>query len=310
MVMWTVFALLALACVFAYEQWRSSRGEQAMRTVAGEWGLQVERSSKRSRLFGQVGGVGVEVRHSTERTAGDVRYFTRFKIFAPDAPPGRIEAASLRQQVLNSLSDELPVSTGDVQFDEAVRVYGPEGVMRASLNADARAAVLSAVDAGWSLERATWEATEAGFVTDAEVLRSQLTLGLAAHRATRLTDAKGVDLGVPPMDPLPLIDSADATTPPASAEQALDWLRSGDLDQAFAAALLLAERGDDSQAVRLALVGALPDRQRQERAITALTKVGGQIEAMSLRAVRGEHQAAADAAAKEIEARLSAPPAR
>lgn len=300
-----LLVVMALVAVFAYERWRSRAGAEAMQAVANEWGLQVERSSKRSRLFGQVDGIGVEVRHSTERTAGNVHYFTRFKVFAPDAPPGRIEAASLRQKVLSGLSDEQPIDTGDAGFDQAVRVYGPTDRMRASLDAGARAAVRAAVDAGWSLDSATWQATESSFVTDAAVLRRRLELGLAAHSATRSSSTDQAS----PSDVSPAANEGSERQSPAPAlltssqTEARAWLYSGDPTKVLDAAIMLAASGEDSEAVRLSLIGALPDRQQQARAIAALAMVGGEMEAMALRAVRGEHQSAAQAAAAQIEAR-------
>ncbi len=88
---------------------------------------------------------------------------------------------------------------------------------------------------------------------------------------------------------------------PVTADQALQALR--DPARAFEAALLLAEAGDDRSEVRMALIGALPDSARIARAIEGLSKVGGKVEAMALRAVSGEHAEAAQRAIEAIEAR-------
>jgi len=304
MTLWTLVMGLGFAAIVAYQLWRSERGEDVMQRVASELGLQVERSGKRSRLYGRLDDIGVEVRHVTERTAGNVSYYTRFNVFAPDAPPGRIEAASLRQRVLNSLSEEQALSTGDSEFDQAVRVYGPEQTMRAALDGESRQAVRSATDAGWSLDSARWTAIESGFVTDAAALRSLLELGLAAHRATRMSGTDPARRPATQVVSLAEQLALDAPPPPSSLDEARAWLASGEHARAFEAAVMLATAGERGEQVRLALVGALPDQRRQARAIAALAQVGNRIDVMMLRAVRGEHQAAAEAAAKEIERRL------
>jgi hypothetical protein len=101
------------------------------------------------------------------------------------------------------------------------------------------------------------------------------------------------------------LERPDAPTPAPAVPSDVGDLEAAlqDPARAFEAALALAESGDDRQEVRLALVGALPDRERAGRAIAALGKVGGTLEAMSLQAVKGEHEAAAQAAIAAIEAR-------
>jgi len=321
---WGVVILIVLgfAAVLAYERWQRQGSGEALQEIASELGLSVTAAgNKRFQMRGRIDDIGVAV--DTELLGGGTElrhvgpnYYTSFKLYAPDGPSGRIVGVSLRQQAIDGWTGEQRMLTGDHAFDEEVFVSGDPATMLAFLNAEARAAVLPAAKAGWSLERATWSALEAGRMTDPDEIRSLLTLGLNAARATRLAGDINTSLQVQAeRDPVAGVRAAAAAAqgtfmPAASASafvsqaEALAALEQMGSESAFAAALFLAEQGDDRQAVRMALVGMLVDTQRQARAIEALANVGIRLDIAILRVVKGEHEAAAKAAIASIEARL------
>ena len=191
---WGVVILIVLgfAAVLAYERWQRQGSGEALQEIASELGLNVTAVGiKRFQMRGRIDDIGVAV--DTELLGGGTElrhvgpnYYTSFKLYAPDGPSGRIVGVSLRQQAIDGWTGEQRMLTGDHAFDEEVFVSGDPATMLAFLNAEARAAVLPAAKAGWSLERATWSALEAGRMTDPDEIRSLLTLGLNAARATRL----------------------------------------------------------------------------------------------------------------------------
>lgn len=316
---WVGVALMVtgLAAVLGYEWWQRQGSGDAMQAVAAELGLNVTSEGKRFQMRGRIDDIGVAVDTTTDLSAGEVRYFTSFKLYAHGGPSGRMVGAGLRQRMIDSWTGEQRLLTGDQTFDDAVFVSGDPAEMLAYLDAEARAAILPAAVAGWSFEGATWSALESGRVTDPEKIRSLLTLGLAAVRATRLdSDIQTALRERAERDPVAgvraVADAARGTsiatatstgafTGNAEALAALDEMGS---ESAFNAALFLAEQGDGSEAVRMALVGGLVDSQRQARAIEALAKVGSRLDVVMLGVVKGEHEAAAKAAIEAIDARL------
>ena len=311
-----VLIVVGLVAVLAYERWQRQGSGEAMQAIAREFGLNVTGVGKRFQMRGRVDDIGVAVDTTTDLSVGEVNYYTSFKLYAPSGPSGRMVGADLRQQALDSLTGEQRLLTGDPTFDDEVFVSGDPAEMLAYLDAEARAAILPAAKAGWSFEGATWSALEAGRITDPEQIRTLLTLGLAAVRATRLdSDIETALRERAERDPVAGVRAAAeaargtpiaAATPvrafvsQAEAVAALEPIGS---ESAFSAALYLAEQGDDRQAVRMALVGALVDSQRQARAIDALAKVGSRLDVAVLRVVKGDQEAAAKAAIEAIEAR-------
>ena len=71
---------------------------------------------------------------------------------------------------------------------DGVLVAGDPGEMAAHLDDEARAAVLAAADAGWTLEDGTWRARKSGRMVRATKIRSILDLGMAAARATQRSE--------------------------------------------------------------------------------------------------------------------------
>jgi hypothetical protein len=314
-----ILMVLGLAAVLAYERWQRQGSGEALQEIASELGLNVTAAgNKRFQMRGRIDDIGVAVDTELVFSSGtqQLNYYTSFKLYAPDGPSGRIVGVSLRQQAIDGWTGEQRMLTGDHAFDEEVFVSGDPATMLAFLNAEARAAVLPAAKAGWSLERTTWSALEAGRMTDPDEIRSLLALGLNAARATRLDGDIDTSLQVQAeRDPVAGVRAAAAAAqgtsmPAASASafvsqaEALAALEPMGSESAFAAALFLAEQGDDRQAVRMALVGMLVDTQRQARAIEALANVGIRLDIAVLRVVKGEHEAAAKAAIASIEARL------
>lgn len=313
---WRRIALIivGLAAVFAFEVWQRLGSGDAMQAVADELGLQVHSEGKRHRLRGRIDGIGVAVDVKTERTAGDVRYFTAFSLYGEGGPPGEMVGASLRQQVIDGVAGEQRISTGDAEFDEKVLVSGAPAEMLAYLDAPARRAIIQAADAGWSYRDYSWSAREPGRITDPDEIRALLTLGLAAAKAVIRDDQGESALRQrAENDPSPGVRAAaaaalDKPEPPntvqMSTDEALQALSDTGSERAFVAALQLAGQGDDREAVRLALIGSLVVRERQPAVIEALAKIGGPMEAAALAAVKGEHQAEAETAVETIKARL------
>lgn len=322
-----ILLVVGFSLVIGYESWQRIGSGSAMEEVARDLGLQIDTEGRRHQLRGRIDGIGVAVDMTSERTGGttgNVRDFTRFRLYAPGAPPGKIVGASLRQRAIGGLTGAERIATGDDAFDEEVFVIGPVGTMLAHLDAEARTAIRAATNAGWSLEAGTWEAHESGLVTDPDTIRRLLDLGLAAARAVRFEgDVETALRERAESDPVAGIQAtATAALGPTSAEepakqrttatdngvpmspeQARDVLNRADPGHGLEAALVLADSGDDRQAVRDALIFALINRERQAQAIEALGKIGGLVEAAALNTVKGEHQAAAEAAIEAIRAR-------
>ncbi len=341
--------VVGFSLVIGYNQWQRRESHSALDQVAREMGLVFNGESSLPKMHGRVDKeYYVSVETTSERSVQQNRYYTRFQISPPQSPPGRIVAASLRQQVIAAFADDAVVRSGDEAFDDAVRVTGPGREMLAALDAAARKAILAATDAGWVLEDHRWQATLPGREGDAEEIKGLLDVGLGAAKALRtvvtivavvalifatvsiatgailgsilqsnldneVTEATakalrtGGDIGqrlarLAEQDPLPSVRAAAgaalAGTDTAPAAATANSLPS------FDSALAMAAAGDQSEDVRWALITALPDRERQARAIAALAQVGGKLEAMALRGVTGEHQAAAKAAIAAIEGRM------
>ncbi len=296
--------VVGFSLVIGYNQWQRRESHSALDQVAREMGLVFNGESSLPKMHGRVDKeYYVSVETTSERSVQQNRYYTRFQISPPQSPPGRIVAASLRQQVIAAFADDAVVRSGDEAFDDAVRVTGPGREMLAALDAAARKAILAATDAGWVLEDHRWQATLPGREGDAEEIKGLLDVGLGAAKALRTGGDIGQRLArLAEQDPLPSVRAAAgaalAGTDTAPAAATANSLPS------FDSALAMAAAGDQSEDVRWALITALPDRERQARAIAALAQVGGKLEAMALRGVTGEHQAAAKAAIAAIEGRM------
>jgi len=314
-----------LIVVFAvgtwFYHWQTAASGDAMAEVASQLGLQVYAEGQRRQMRGRIDDIGVAVDTTTERLAGDVRWYTDFKIYAPDQPHGRIVGASLRQQAIGGMEGTEWLSTGDEVFDDAVLVEGDPATFLAHLDAEARTAVIAATEAGWALEAFTWSARESGRVGSADKIRSLLEVGLAAARALRSSgdqDAALAERGQNDSSPGVRAAAAEArkndasgwsgavaeASAPVTRENALDALAEVYTPRSLEAALMLAQAGDDRQEVRGRLVAAISAKERVEEVIAALAKVGGPVEIAMLTVVTGEHEAAAKAAIAQIEGRL------
>lgn len=168
-----------------YYRWQTVGSGDAISEVGRELGLQYERVSQRSQLRGRIGDIGVAVDTTTGNSAGDTKWFTDFKIYAPDQPHGKIIGASVRQKLIGKMKESEWLKTGDADFDKAILVSGSAEEILPRLNPEARPAVLAAVEEGWELDGVTWKARKSGRLTSAEKIRSVLDLGLAAAKATR-----------------------------------------------------------------------------------------------------------------------------
>lgn len=304
--------------------WQISASGDAMTEVASQLGLKVYQEGRRYELRGRIDEIGVAVDTTAENLAGDTRWYTDFKLYAPDQPYGRIVGASLRQKAIGGMTGAERLSTGDESFDEAVFVEGEPATMLAHLDAEARAAVIAATEAGWELDRFTWSARESGRVTNAKKMRTLLDAGLAAARALRLADDEGAALAErAEQDPSPGVraaaeaaqnggspgwtSTAADSDEPVTAENALDALAELTTPRSLEAALLLATQGDDRQAVRTRLIGAIFAEERIDEVAEALAKIGGPVEGAVLQSVSGQHEAAAKEAIAAIRAREGSP---
>jgi hypothetical protein len=274
------------AAVTAFEVFRRRRATAVLAEVAPSLGLSTHGDGLRQQMRGVIDGVTVEVGTLTLALGAQRGQYTRFR---------------------------LTVITRDEAFDATIRVEGERGLMLAHLSAPARAAIVAAAPYGWKLIDGVWEALEPGRPSSAARVREVLQAGVAAARAAQRSGTIREALAErAKADPVEAIrraaqeelggwGGAPEVVEPVTADQALQALR--DPARAFEAALLLAEAGDDRSEVRMALIGALPDSARIARAIEGLSKVGGKVEAMALRAVSGEHAEAAQRAIEAIEAR-------
>jgi hypothetical protein len=309
--------LLVLGAVvgIGFLMWDRQGSEDAIRTIADEMGLQMESNGRRHTARGNVDGIGVTIKTTFENLAGETQIYTDLILHVPGAPPGRIFAENLRRRMIESFSGDQQLVTGDAAFDEAVVVVGPADQMLAHLSSDARSAIRAAVEKGWALKDGSpWQAREAGYMGNVNRMRSLLEVGLAAARTSRVKgDWRAALQQQAASDPEPGVRAAAEVAlhggpAPASvaADQPLDLETASealqDPDRAFDAALLLANAGDDRLAVRQALMQGLQSTDRQAEAIDALARVGDSLDIAMLRLMKGEHEAAAQAAIAAIEA--------
>jgi hypothetical protein len=300
--------------------WKIDAGGDAMAEVASELGLHVHQKGRKHQLRGRIDDIDIAVGTTSERLAGDIKYFTDFEINAPDQPAGRILSANLRQKVIAGMTGSKSLVTGDAAFDEAVFIEGDPAILLAHLDAETRSVVIAATEAGWMVEDFTWSARESGRVTNPKKIGALLDAGLAAARALRLAGDQTVALRErAEQDPLPGVRAAaaaaqemdagaasasvPATSEPVTPENALEALDEYYTPRSLEAALMLAAAGDDRQDVRSRLSAAIMTRERIAESIEALAKIGGPGEVRVLNSVFGEHEAAAKAAVAEIEAR-------
>ncbi|WPL16962.1 hypothetical protein Thiowin_01944 [Thiorhodovibrio winogradskyi] len=318
--------LLSIAVIVAIglgswvTHWKIDASGDAMAEVASELGLQVHQKGRKHQLRGRIEDIDIVVGTTSERLAGDIKYFTDFEIRAPDQPTGRIVAAGLRQKVIAGMKGAKSLVTGDAAFDEAVFLEGNPASLLAHLDAEARSAVIAATEAGWALEDFTWSARESGRVTSAKKIGALLDTGLAAARALRFEGDQNAALRErAEKDPLPgvraaavaaqeisanaLTDTVSTAPEPVTLENALEALDEYYTPRSLEAALIMAAAGDDRQDVRSRLSMAIMTRERTEESIEALAKIGGPGDVRVLNSVFGEHEAAAKAAVAEIEAR-------
>jgi len=304
----------AFALVMGIQWWQRQGAADAMAEVAPQLGLTVDGEGLRQSMRGSINGIQVTVETVSEALGERQGLYTRFRLVGPNPPPGSIAPSSLREQAIGLATGSAQLITGDDTFDAAVRVVGQRGPMLAHLNANARLAIVAAAAEGWALKDGTWEALEASRVRDPDRIRLLVELGVKAAKASQydgsLDDALRARAASDPDEGVRASAKAAIAAPDAPTVAPVVPADIGDAEaalqdpaRAFEAALTLAEAGDDRKEVRMALVGALPDRERAGRAIPALGKVGGVLEAMSLQGVKGEHEAAALAAIAAIEAR-------
>jgi hypothetical protein len=90
---------------------------------------------------------------------------------------------------------------------------------------------------------------------------------------------------------------------PVTAENALDALAEMNTPRSLEAALMLSTADDDRQQIGTRLISAIYANERTEEVIEALASIGGQLEAVVLTSVAGEHEASAKEAIAAIKAR-------
>lgn len=301
-----VLILLAVLVSGAgFYHWQTAESGNAMSEVGAELGLEYEEVSQRRQLRGRIDDIAVAVDTTTENRGGDTKWFTDFKIFAPDQPHGRIVGASIRQKLIGGMKDSEWLDTGDADFDKAVLVEGDSNEMLARLNAETRPAVLAAAEAGWTLDGVTWQARKSGRLTSADKIRSLLNLGLEAAKAMRLDEnthdvaeqmTEGFTKAV-------IVVEEESTGEPVTPENALEALDEYYTPRSLEAALLLAGNGDFREEVRNRLMIAIVSRKRTEEVIKVIGEAGGPLDIALLKSVQGEHEQAAKEAIAAIEAR-------
>lgn len=298
--------VLAIGFVVATSlyRWQTVGSGNAMQEVGAELGLQVFKEGQRWQLSGRIQDIGITVKTTTENLAGDTQWYTDFKLYAPDQPHGRIVGASFRQKAIGGMQGSEWLSTGDTDFDAAVLVEGDPTVMLAHLDAEARAAIIAATDAGWILEDVTWVAREPGRVTSAEKIHSLLDLGLSAARATRLDGVRDAAAAVLEGGENVLPGNTGDLPDSVTRANALEALAEVNTPRSLEAAIRLARDGDDRQEVRNRLVSAVFANDRMDEVIGVLGEIGGQLEIAVLNSVKGQHEEAAKTAIAAIEKRL------
>ncbi|NEX23720.1 hypothetical protein G3480_26215, partial [Thiorhodococcus mannitoliphagus] len=275
------------------KQWTIDASGNAMAEVASQLGLQVHQKGRKHQLRGRIDDIDVAVETTSERVAGDIKYFTDFDIRAPDQPAGRIVGAGLRQNFIAGVKGQESLLTGDPAFDEAVFLEGDPATLLAHLDAEARPAVIDATEAGWELEDFTWSNRISGRLTNAEKIGALLDTGMAAAQALRLASDQTAALRErTEKDPLPGVRAAAAeamntetmntdaltanasTAPePVTPENALEALDEYYTPRSLEAALMLAAAGDDCQDVRSRLsVTSRADLGRASRPILGETQ--------------------------------------
>ena len=185
-----LLAVLAVVLVVGiYQSWERDSSQSSLQAAGVELGLNYFQEGNRPQLRGRIDDIGVAIDVTTDGVGSNktssVYYFTRFRLYPEGGPYGKIVGASLRQSVIEGLSDEEPIPTGDPAFDEAVLVFGNPADLLAHLGPDARGAVKEATAAGWALDGFTWEVKESGRMTNPDAIRRLLEIGLQAARATR-----------------------------------------------------------------------------------------------------------------------------
>lgn len=329
-----LFLLGGFLLVVAITVWQRQATAGAMAKAGGALGLDVEDDGLRPKMLGAVDGVAVRVETISMALGGKQGLYTRFRMTVSDVPPGRFAPRGLREAALRAVAGGDETVIGDEAFSRTVRVEGDPSEMLARLGPEARTAVAAAVELGWTLKDGTWEALESGRMSDAKRMEAIVRAGVAAAKATALSGpVPDALMALALTDPEPGVQQAALEArlrlgplEPAEAEQVAarggalpagvggaGAVEDEDLEAALAdperrvaAAIALARRGDDRSEVRMALVGALVDRSVAAEVIPALGAVGGAMERMTLQAVKGEHQALAEAAMAEIQARLDA----
>ncbi|MDF1825049.1 MAG: hypothetical protein P1U68_10430 [Verrucomicrobiales bacterium] len=300
-------ALLLAGLVFGggLYHWLTSESGNAMREVAMELGLEYEEVSQRRKLRGRIDDIGVAVETTTENRGGDTKWFTDFKLYAPDQPHGRIVGAGIRQKLIGGMKDSEWLDTGDADFDKAVLVEGEPGDLLPRLNAGTRPAILAATDAGWTLDGVTWQLRKSGRVTSADTIRSLLKVGLEAAEAMRLAE-NAQDVAEPMTDgsaTAAAVGEEESAGEPVTPENAMEALDEYYTPRSLEAALLLAGKGDFREDVRTRLKNAILSRERTDEVIQVLGEAGGPLEIPLLNSVTGEHKEAAKQAIAAIEAR-------
>ncbi len=201
--------VLAVAAILLYRFWEAGRRDssgEAMRIVAEEMGLTVVREGRNFWLRGTIDEFQIFVRPELERIGGNTRQYTILRLTGPGFPYGSIVPASLRQSVIGIPEGESLQQTGDAAFDDAVRVTSTSSEILAHFSSDAREKVREAVEAGWTLDKATWVAREVNFITDSSKLRQLLSVGLAAAQASAVPGELGPALeSIANRDPLPAV---------------------------------------------------------------------------------------------------------
>ncbi|MEC5128719.1 hypothetical protein VSU19_18300 [Verrucomicrobiales bacterium BCK34] len=300
-------ALLLAGLVFGggFYHWLTSESGNAMREVGIELGLEYEEVSQRRKLRGRIDDIGVAVDTTAENRGGDTKWFTDFKLYAPDQPHGRIVGAGIRERLIGGMKKSEWLDTGDADFDKAVLIEGAPGDLLPRLNAGTRSAILAATDAGWTLEGVTWQVRKSGRMTSADKIRSLLKVGLEAAKAMRVVESAR-DVTEPVTG-----GSATAATvaeeeragEPITPENAMEALDEYYTPRSLEAALFLAGKGDFREDVRTRLKTAILSRDRTDEIIKVLGEAGGPLEIPLLNSVTGEHEEAAKEAVAAIETR-------
>ncbi len=302
-------ALLLAGLVFGggFYHWLTSESGNAMREVAIELGLEYEEVSQRRKLRGRIDDIGVAVDTTTENRGGDTKWFTDFKIYAPDQPHGRIVSAGIRQKLIGGMKDSEWLDTGDADFDKAVLIEGGPGDLLPRLNAGTRPAILAATDSGWTLDGVTWQVRKSGRMTSADKIRSLLKVGLEAANAMRLVenarDVAEPGTGGSATATAATVEEKEGAGEPITPENAVEALDEYYTPRSLEAALFLAGNGDFREDVRTRLKTAILSRDRTDEIIKVLGEAGGPLEIPLLNSVTGEHEEAAKEAIAAIETR-------